>query len=550
MKSLRSFFLLLGSSHGMGLIEVLMVGAMIAGGSMIGIKMMEDMKGRQQHSSMVDVQKRLAYYHDDLLKTLVVKDFTVVANPDIVSHANGSSPVTAGERRCMQMRGQGNAILLADTAVVYNPVTAPCVAGGKYFDERGRDTCKGVACTAANARFHVHGLWEAGTGIDYKVGIVVRHLVRAGEKLLPLKDINTIDTSLTGSASSQIWSLDSGTQSISQIPASPNFGMGVNLGTEASEASLHVVGDFYVSSNPSGSPGNKMKVSSASGEVGISTTGLLEYKLDTSSNLMTGWRVVMGLDPGAFWIGARGTANETERVAFASTGVNGTGYANGLHFRTGDKTAFTIGNDYFRYYWGRTLRFLDAGNNWYGRIFYTGFTNGNLVIESIGGGSTFINWYGGTYTYIGDGNNTWGPIYASLFNPASDERLKKDVEPIRSSLEIINKLRGVRFRFRSTGKESLGFIAQEVEPVLPEIVRNSKHPDGPLFKSLNYESFTAILTEGVKDFLNILKLREEAQEKIREESQQLQTRLERAVREQKEIRAAWCKRASTEAICQ
>jgi hypothetical protein len=69
----------------------------------------------------------------------------------------------------------------------------------------------------------------------------------------------------------------------------------------------------------------------------------------------------------------------------------------------------------------------------------------------------------GGYIYRGNGN------YFSL----SDLRLKQDVRPLGGVLERVLQLRPVSYRFRSAPEGTpltLGFIAQEVEPLFPEVV--------------------------------------------------------------------------------
>jgi uncharacterized protein YlxW (UPF0749 family) len=44
---------------------------------------------------------------------------------------------------------------------------------------------------------------------------------------------------------------------------------------------------------------------------------------------------------------------------------------------------------------------------------------------------------------------------------------------------------------------TLGFIAQEVEKVLPEIVQTENTPDG--YKSVQYDKVVALLVEAIKE---------------------------------------------------
>jgi hypothetical protein len=85
----------------------------------------------------------------------------------------------------------------------------------------------------------------------------------------------------------------------------------------------------------------------------------------------------------------------------------------------------------------------------------------------------------------------------------SDGRFKKNVERITDALATVGKLRGVRFdwrraaypdrRFAESGQ--VGFIAQEVRAVLPEVV--SKGRDG--YYSVDYGRVVPTLVEAVKE---------------------------------------------------
>lgn len=88
-----------------------------------------------------------------------------------------------------------------------------------------------------------------------------------------------------------------------------------------------------------------------------------------------------------------------------------------------------------------------------------------------------------------------------LTNSASDQNLKTNIISLASTmsaLETISQLRGVYYNWLDTNKmgsqREIGFIAQEVQPYLPELI-GTNH-DGTL--SLDYPKLTAVLTEAVK----------------------------------------------------
>ncbi|MDB4830780.1 tail fiber domain-containing protein [Paracoccaceae bacterium] len=91
---------------------------------------------------------------------------------------------------------------------------------------------------------------------------------------------------------------------------------------------------------------------------------------------------------------------------------------------------------------------------------------------------------------------TNGTITANgTFNNTSDERLKKNVKPIQNALADICQLEGVTFDWKDTGEHGQGFIAQQVEPIIPEIVKTDED-DG--MKSVNYVGLIGHLVEAIK----------------------------------------------------
>jgi len=77
----------------------------------------------------------------------------------------------------------------------------------------------------------------------------------------------------------------------------------------------------------------------------------------------------------------------------------------------------------------------------------------------------------------------------------SDVRLKSNVAPIQDALDLIAKLRGVTFQWRAEKKDHYGFIAQEVEETLPDLVIT----DSEGIKSVNYQGLIPVLVEASKD---------------------------------------------------
>ncbi len=89
---------------------------------------------------------------------------------------------------------------------------------------------------------------------------------------------------------------------------------------------------------------------------------------------------------------------------------------------------------------------------------------------------------------------------SGVWSNVSDRRLKRDIQPLQGSLEKVLALQGVAFNWIDPGKDSIygmqrGFIAQDVETVIPEWVKTG--PDG--YKSLEKVGVEAVLVEAIKE---------------------------------------------------
>jgi septal ring factor EnvC (AmiA/AmiB activator) len=100
----------------------------------------------------------------------------------------------------------------------------------------------------------------------------------------------------------------------------------------------------------------------------------------------------------------------------------------------------------------------------------------------------------GTWTVAGD---------VVAYGSPSDITLKTNVKPLEGALEKVTKLQGVSFTWKENTemskmtnlKDDIGFIAQEVQEILPDLVR--KNDNGLL--SLRDKGITALLVEAIKE---------------------------------------------------
>ena len=89
-------------------------------------------------------------------------------------------------------------------------------------------------------------------------------------------------------------------------------------------------------------------------------------------------------------------------------------------------------------------------------------------------------------------------VWSSFGGLVSDIRLKTNITPVGPVLDDIAKLNVIRFRYTpelDDGKEHIGLIAQEVEPLFPDLVYTD--PSGR--KLVLYDKVSALLLQSIKD---------------------------------------------------
>lgn len=91
--------------------------------------------------------------------------------------------------------------------------------------------------------------------------------------------------------------------------------------------------------------------------------------------------------------------------------------------------------------------------------------------------------------YFGDG---------SYVTSISDYRLKEDIHPIQDALQKVSSMQAVTYRmYRDPSQSWIGYVAQDLEVILPEVVRTDESPEG--WKSIQYTNLPALIIEAVKE---------------------------------------------------
>jgi hypothetical protein len=157
---------------------------------------------------------------------------------------------------------------------------------------------------------------------------------------------------------------------------------------------------------------------------------------------------------------------------------------------TGDTNtymSFDAADQWKLYCGGQKMIQATEASSGYDYISFGGTDNSGEILFNVSGGDAHF-----------DGN-----VYAYSTSTSSDRKLKKNIQPLEGALEKVQNLRGVSFEWKKDDKKSIGFIAQEVQEVVPDLVKlNRKEHDGVLVSEhlgVDYGNITALLVEAMKE---------------------------------------------------
>lgn len=249
-------------------------------------------------------------------------------------------------------------------------------------------------------------------------------------------------------------------------------------------------------------PSTKLHVSAAGSASGIQSTSTSNANHSFSLNFS-------GVNSGRAWnmyqLGTNGLSGGTHSLAFALEEYDGSNWTYPFIVSTSAQVGLNM----------PTNRALANTLDVYGNVAigngasYSGTaapTNGLRVEGEVAVGYTSNP---GAYKLYVSGN-----VWASGTYSSSDMRWKQNVSSIDGALSKVLALNGVTYEYRAdefpsmnfaSGRQ-MGFIAQEAEKVVPEVVVTNN--DG--YKGMAYQNLTALLVEAMKEqqqTINMLKQR-------------------------------------------
>jgi len=147
------------------------------------------------------------------------------------------------------------------------------------------------------------------------------------------------------------------------------------------------------------------------------------------------------------------------------------------------------------------VRFLDNGTQ-YGQIYNA--SNDMFIRVNTADKDLKINGFDGSSEITAltlDMSAAGAATFNNDVTAFSDERLKENIETISDALGKVCQMRGVTFnRTDFKGEKQMGVIAQEVEKIIPEVVKEDDSEDK--IKSVAYGNMVGLLIEAIKDLKN------------------------------------------------
>jgi hypothetical protein len=216
----------------------------------------------------------------------------------------------------------------------------------------------------------------------------------------------------------------------------------------------------------------------ANGYLLFGTNNTERARIDSSGNLL---------------VGTTSNAFSSRLAVQGTAGISTPDVTVGIPVNSSGNTCFTIARS--------------AATNGYAQIetFLAGIGGAKLIINATNTGEVLVcgTTDNGAYNLQCNGTGVWG---AGAYVNGSDERIKENIVPIVSGLDVIEKLNPVTYRYKDTWSKDqstqTGFIAQE----LLVAMEGKNYVDGVVqqggsegYYSVAYQNIIPILTKAIQE---------------------------------------------------
>jgi len=134
------------------------------------------------------------------------------------------------------------------------------------------------------------------------------------------------------------------------------------------------------------------------------------------------------------------------------------------------------------------------------QVAYASGVNNGIIFRTNGTGSQYA-------AIFNNGNGLVGSITtnasATAYNTSSDYRLKENIAPMIGALATVAQLKPVTYKWKSDGSDGQGFIAHELQAVVPDCVTGEKDAidkDGkPQYQGMDTSFLIATLVSAIQE---------------------------------------------------
>ena len=284
--------------------------------------------------------------------------------------------------------------------------------------------------------------------------------------------------------------------------ASGEYSTAMGNGTTASNVSSTAMGDGSIASQP---------FSTAMG-YGTTASGLASSAMGVSTTASSQAATAMGNSTTASASNSTAMGNSTTASGVASTAMG--------YYTTAKSLAETAIGTYNTNYsptngfqYNATERLFVIGNG----------TSSSALSDAL--------------VMLKNGNTTFsGTVTATVVAPTSDARLKRNIVPLKNSIEAIMKLKPVSYEKKNSltstdyNIKENGFIAQELQKVMPSLVVMGTDKDKLL--SVNYTAIIPMLTKAIQEQQKVI---QEQQKAIQDQHANIKSLEKNAEEQQKQI---------------
>ena len=230
----------------------------------------------------------------------------------------------------------------------------------------------------------------------------------------------------------------------------------------------------------------------SSGNVGIGTTSpAVRLNVTDSSD---------GGNSGTIRLGSDGTYYGQQQFRY-----NSSEYRLGV-YPSGNMTFYTKGSE--------SMRINSNGNLLVGTTTQTATPVQGVILGGADSSSgVYIGHANGTssgnyymaFSYNGSaiGSITQNGTTNVAYNTSSDYRLKENIQPMQNALATISQLKPVTYKWKTDGSDGQGFIAHELQAIVPDCVTGDKDAvdaeGNPVYQGIDTSFLVATLTAALQE---------------------------------------------------